>query len=210
MLINGRFPGPTLIASEFFRHPLRLTISYDFLDWGDTLVINVKNSLQHNGTGIHWHGIRQLNSVQADGVPGITECPIAPGETKVYKFKATQFGTTWYHSHWSAQYGEGVVGTLIINGPATANYDVDLGTLPISDWYYKPLFELNERAQHSTTGPPPGNNILVNGTHINADGGGNYFKMTVTKGKKYRIRLINISVDQVWHVTMVSCMNTCR
>jgi FtsP/CotA-like multicopper oxidase with cupredoxin domain len=185
MLINKQFPGPTIIAN-----------------WGDTLVIHVKNSLQHNGTGIHWHGIRQLNSVQADGVPGITECPIAPGETKTYVFKATQFGTTWYHSHWSAQYGEGVVGTMIINGPATANYDVDLGTLPITDWYYKPLFELNEQAQHSTTGPPPANNLLVNGSHVNANGGGNYTKINVTKGKKYRIRLINTSVDTTFHVSM--------
>jgi hypothetical protein len=92
-----RFPGPLIRAT-----------------WGDTLVVNVKNELQHNGTGIHWHGLRQLNSCQHDGVPGITECPIAPGKTRQYVFKLTQFGTTWYHSHWSAQYGEGVVGTIII------------------------------------------------------------------------------------------------
>lgn len=91
------FPGPTIRAS-----------------WGDTLIINVKNELQDNGTGIHWHGIRQLNSCQHDGVPGVTECPIAPGKTRQYRFKCTQFGTTWYHSHWSAQYAEGVVGTVII------------------------------------------------------------------------------------------------
>lgn len=92
-----RFPGPLIRAT-----------------WGDTLVINVKNELQHNGTGIHWHGLRQLNSCQHDGVPGVTECPIAPGKTRQYVFKCTQFGTSWYHSHWSAQYGEGVVGTIII------------------------------------------------------------------------------------------------
>ena len=137
----------------------------------------------------------------------MSECPIAPGETKTYVFKCTQFGTSWYHSHWSAQYGEGVVGTIIINGPATANYDVDLGVLPLTDWYYRPLFELNEQAQHSTTGPPAANNLLVNGTHINANGGGSYAKINVTKGKKYRIRIINTSVDQVFHVSMVSCIN---
>ncbi|KAF2189541.1 multicopper oxidase [Zopfia rhizophila CBS 207.26] len=183
MLINNQYPGPVLRAK-----------------WGDTLVINVKNSLHDNGTGIHWHGVRQLNSCQHDGVGGVTECPIAPGETRQYVFKCTQFGTTWYHSHWSAQYGEGVVGTLIIDGPATANYDVDLGTLPITDWFYKPVFELNERAQHS--GPPLPDNILVNGTHVNGNGGGSYFKMTVTKGKRYRIRLINTSVDSVFHVSI--------
>lgn len=162
MLINGQYPGPTIRAK-----------------WGDFLVINVKNNLQDNGTGIHWHGVRQLNSCQQDGVPGITECPIAPGKTRQYRFQATQFGTSWYHSHWSAQYGDGVVGPMIIEGPATANYDEDLGALPITDWFYTPVFTLNEVAQHSLTGPPAADNILVNGTHKNPNGGGSYAKMTV-------------------------------
>ncbi|KAJ4380695.1 laccase, multicopper oxidase, benzenediol:oxygen oxidorectuctase [Didymella sp. IMI 355093] len=184
-LINNQYPGPTIRAK-----------------WGDTIVVNVKNSMQYNGTGIHWHGIRQLNSCQQDGVPGITECPIAPGKTRQYRFKATQFGTTWYHSHWSAQYGDGVLGTMIIDGPATANYDEDLGVLPITDYYYTPAFTLNEVAQHSQLGPPLPNNILVNGTHVSPNGGGRYAKMTVTKGKKYRIRIINTSVDSTFSVSL--------
>ncbi|KAF1831516.1 hypothetical protein BDW02DRAFT_505119 [Decorospora gaudefroyi] len=186
MLINGQYPGPLVRAK-----------------WGDTIVINVKNNLQHNGTGIHWHGIRQLNSCQDDGVPGVTECPIAPGRTRQYKFKATQFGTSWYHSHFSAQYGDGVVGTMIIDGPATANYDYDLGVLPITDWYYTPAFTVNEQAQHSLRGPPPPDNILVNGTHINAaNDNGEYARMNVVKGKKYRIRLVNTAVDTTFSVSL--------
>lgn len=42
--------------------------------------------------------------------------------------------TSWYHSHYSAQYGDGVVGPIVIAGPATSNYDVDLGAMPINDW----------------------------------------------------------------------------
>lgn len=183
-LINGQYPGPTIRAK-----------------WGDTVVINVKNNLQDNGTGIHWHGIRQLNSCQQDGVPGVTECPIAPGKTRQYRFRATQFGTTWYHSHWSAQYGDGVVGTMIIDGPATVNYDEDLGVLPLTDYYYTEAFTLNEVAQHAQRGPPSPNNILVNGTHVSASGG-KYAKMTVTKGKKYRIRIINTSVDSTFSVSL--------
>ena len=68
-------------------------------------------------------------------VIGVTECPLAPGESKVYSFKATQYGTSWYHSHYryfvsllswlvlshpSAQYGDGVWGAIVINGPASA------------------------------------------------------------------------------------------
>jgi FtsP/CotA-like multicopper oxidase with cupredoxin domain len=162
MLVNGVYPGPLIRAK-----------------WGDTVIVNVKNNLQDNGTGIHWHGIRQLNSCQHDGVPGVTECPIAPGKTRQYKFLATQFGTTWYHSHWSAQYGDGVLGPLIIDGPATENYDEDLGALPLTDWYYPPAFTLNEVAQHS--GPPTPDNILVNGTHVSGPGIGNYAKMNVVK-----------------------------
>jgi FtsP/CotA-like multicopper oxidase with cupredoxin domain len=163
-LINGQYPGPTIRAK-----------------WGDTLVINVQNSLQDNGTGLHFHGVRQYLSNQHDGVPGVTECPIAPGKSRQYRFRVTQFGTSWYHSHFSAQYGDGVSGPIIFEGPATANYDVDLGALPITDWYYTPVWTLNEVAQHSTRGPPVPDNILVNGTHANAKGGGSYAKMTVTK-----------------------------
>ena len=50
--------------------------------------------------------------------------PLAPGQTKTYTFKCTQFGTTWYHSHFSAQYGDGVMGPIVINGPTSANYDI--------------------------------------------------------------------------------------
>jgi FtsP/CotA-like multicopper oxidase with cupredoxin domain len=182
MLINGQYPGPVIRAK-----------------WGDWIVVNVKNNLQHNGTGIHWHGVRQLNSCQHDGVPGVTECPIAPGKTRQYRFRATQFGTSWYHSHWSAQYGDGVLGTMIIDGPATSNYDEDLGTLPLTDWYYPAAFTLNEVAQHS--GPPTADNILVNGTHVSPNGG-SYAKMNVVKGKKYRIRIINTSVDSYFSVSM--------
>ncbi|KAF2175846.1 multicopper oxidase, partial [Zopfia rhizophila CBS 207.26] len=55
--INGTVPGPTIIA-----------------DWGDTVVIHVTNSMENNGTGIHFHGIRQNYTNQMDGVPSITQC----------------------------------------------------------------------------------------------------------------------------------------
>lgn len=91
---------------------------------------------------------------------------------------------------------------MIIEGPATANYDVDLGALPITDWYYTPAFTLNEVAQHSQRGPPTPDNILVNGTHKSGPTQGSYAKMNVVKGKKYRIRIINTSVDSYFTVSM--------
>jgi FtsP/CotA-like multicopper oxidase with cupredoxin domain len=184
-LINGQYPGPTIRAN-----------------WGDTVVVNVKNSLQHNGTGLHFHGIRQLNTNQNDGVPGVTECPIAPGKSRTYTFKCTQFGTSWYHSHWSAQYGDGVLGAIQIDGPSTENYDVDLGTLPLSDYYYTPAFEVNEQAQHDAQGAPTPDNIVVNGTHVNQkNNNGKYARISIKKGKSYLLRLINTAVDSTFHVS---------
>lgn len=62
LLINGTLPGPTLEAN-----------------WGDTVVVHVTNMMQNNGSTIHWHGVRQNWTNQADGVPSITQCPIAVG-----------------------------------------------------------------------------------------------------------------------------------
>lgn len=161
--------------------------------------VTLKNSLQANGTGIHWHGIRQLNSCPQDGVPGVTECPLAPGDSKTYTFQATQFGTTWYHSHFSAQYGDGAFGAIVINGPASANYDIDLGPYMVNDYYYETAWKVGIQAHNnlqSGQAPPNADTILINGTNKNANGGGAYSKFTnLVKGKKYRLRLINTSAD---------------
>jgi FtsP/CotA-like multicopper oxidase with cupredoxin domain len=77
------------------------------------------------------HSSEEKNRV----ITNISTGAIAPGDTKNYIFKATEYGTSWYHSHFSGQYGDGVIGTIQINGPATANYDIDLGTYTLSDWY---------------------------------------------------------------------------
>ncbi|KAF2005811.1 multicopper oxidase [Amniculicola lignicola CBS 123094] len=187
MLINNQYPGPTITAN-----------------WGDTLRITVRNQLQHNGTSMHWHGLRQLNSNIEDGANGVTECALAPGDSKVYQFKATEYGSSWYHSHFSNQYGDGVVGTIQINGPATANYDTDLGTYTLTDWYYITAFQAGARAFNGGLGgpPPTGDNILVNGTNKNANGGGAYNKVSIQAGKKYRLRIVNTAIDATFRVSL--------
>jgi FtsP/CotA-like multicopper oxidase with cupredoxin domain len=82
LCVNEQYPGPTIYAN-----------------WGDWIEVSVTNRLQDNGTTLHWHGQRQYYTNAEDGVPGVTECPIAPGHTKVYRWQATQHGTSWYHSH---------------------------------------------------------------------------------------------------------------
>ncbi|KAE8441574.1 laccase, multicopper oxidase, benzenediol:oxygen oxidorectuctase [Mollisiaceae sp. DMI_Dod_QoI] len=185
LTFNGTSPGPAIIA-----------------DWGDNLVIHVTNNLEVNGTSIHWHGIRQLNNTEYDGVPGVTQCPIAPGQTFTYKFQATQYGSTWYHSHFTQQYGDGLLGPLIINGPATADYDEDLGMLFLSDWSHIPASELWDTARQGA--PPTLETGLINGTNTwdctgstdaNCVGGGNKFQAVFESGKKYRIRIINSAIE---------------
>ncbi|ERS96778.1 laccase precursor [Sporothrix schenckii 1099-18] len=177
MLINGTLPGPVISA-----------------DWGDTLSITVINNLKTNGTSMHWHGIRQLNTNLQDGVNGVTECPIPPGHSRVYTFLATQYGSSWYHSHFSAQYGNGVVGTIQINGPASLPYDIDLGVFPVSDYYYHTSDYLVDYTKNN--GPPNSNNVLFNGTNVHpVTGNGKYANVTLTPGKRHLLRIINISVE---------------
>lgn len=179
--INGSIPGPTIIA-----------------DWGDNVVVHVTNNLSVNGSTIHFHGMRQNYTNQNDGVPALTQCPIAFGTTYTYKWRATQYGSSWYHSHVGLQAWEGVAGGIIINGPATANYDVDKGTVLLSDWGHTTVDEQYQFAQ--TTGPPTMDTGLINGTNVfGADGASNQtgkrFSTSVTAGTSYRFRLVNSAID---------------
>ncbi|KAH7348341.1 multicopper oxidase [Rhexocercosporidium sp. MPI-PUGE-AT-0058] len=194
LVINKQYPGPVITA-----------------DWGDMLEIDVTNSMQDNGTSIHWHGFTQVGSGTEDGVNGVTECPIPPGSTRRYSFRATQYGTTWYHSHFSHQYGDGIVGTMQINGPASADYDIDdLGPIAITDFYYESMWKLGRVADGTTPipgkfGPPSASNGLINGANMNvAKTAGHYFNTTLIPGKRYRLRLVNTAVDNAFMVSLDS------
>jgi FtsP/CotA-like multicopper oxidase with cupredoxin domain len=79
---------------------------------------------------------------EMDGVPGISQCPIAPGHSMTYRFHADLYGTSWWHSHYSAQTTDGVYGALVIHGPKNVDYDIDLGPVFVSDYYRKPSEEV--------------------------------------------------------------------
>ncbi|KAH8899914.1 hypothetical protein GQ53DRAFT_869150 [Thozetella sp. PMI_491] len=195
MLINNQFPGPVIQA-----------------DWGDTINVTIINSLKTNGTSFHWHGLRQLNNNIADGSNGVTECPIPPGGQKTYSFLAAQYGTSWYHSHYSSQYANGLVGSILINGPASLPYDIDLGVFPIADWYYGAADSLLSMVSNPDNpfqpgvpgAPPPSDNIFFNGSNVNPFGsGGSYSRVKVTPGKRHRLRLINTSVENTFTISIV-------
>ncbi|EPQ65769.1 Bgt-1212 [Blumeria graminis f. sp. tritici] len=173
--VNGSVPGPTIVA-----------------DWGDTVVVHVTNFLENNGTSIHWHGVRQNMTNYMDGVPAITQCPIALGHSFTYRWRASQYGSSWYHSHFAVQAWDGIFGGIQINGPATANYDEDKGVLILSDWSHKtaPVLAL----ESAISGPPPQTNGLINGTNV-FNGTGSRFETNFVAGTSYRLRLINSAAD---------------
>jgi len=148
--------------------------------------------MQDNATTIHWHGIRQIGSNDQDGVPGITECGIAPGSSRTYTWHASTYGTGWYHGHTMAQFGGGIRGPLIIHGPATADYDLDLGHIMIEDVYERPMMEIAARAARTAGAPPVAINYLLNGKNMSPDGTkGENPKWILKDGKKHLIRIIN-------------------
>ena len=117
IVVNDAFPGPEIEAN-----------------WGDWIEVNVVNNLDNEGTTIHWHGLLHKTTPWFDGVPSVHQCPIAPGKNFTYRFRADQYGTSWWHSHYSAQYTAGAYGPIIIHGPQNSGYDDDLGPVILSDW----------------------------------------------------------------------------
>ncbi|KAL4803270.1 laccase-1 [Aspergillus unguis] len=93
---NGAYPGPDLIWDE-----------------GDDIEVLVVNELPFNTT-VHWHGLEMRETPEADGVPGLSQRPIEPGGTYVYRFKAYPAGTFWYHSHYKGLMQDGQVGSMYI------------------------------------------------------------------------------------------------
>ena len=113
---NGKLQAPTLYFTE-----------------GDTAEIYLHNQLKEN-TGLHWHGVILPNEM--DGVPYLTTKEVKPGETHLYKFKISQNGTYWYHSHEGLQEQIGMNGILVFNkrnGEPTNEFAADLPVL-LGEW----------------------------------------------------------------------------
>jgi FtsP/CotA-like multicopper oxidase with cupredoxin domain len=118
--VNGQIPMPTMTFTQ-----------------GDTAEIHVYNELKES-TSLHWHGLILPN--KEDGVPYLTQMPIEPGTTHVYRFPIAQNGTHWYHSHSGLQEQIGMYGSMILNkrqdDPTFRKGIDDLPTIPvvISEW----------------------------------------------------------------------------
>lgn len=93
-----------------------------------------------------------------DGVPGITQCPIAPDDYFVYEFNVTQYGYHLYHSHYSVQYADGLLGPATFHGPTSGDWDEPRAPILMSDWFHNSAFQV---VHGKASGYPT---ALLNGT----------------------------------------------
>jgi FtsP/CotA-like multicopper oxidase with cupredoxin domain len=171
---NRQVPGPTL--------RIRL---------GETLRVKFTNHLEQPTT-IHWHGLRIPNAM--DGVPGVTQPPVEPGETFVYEFTPKDAGTFWFHPHLhsSEQVERGLFGVLVVEDREPLPYSQDLVWV-LDDWLLTPEGEIspefNTRHDLAHDGRW-GNVVTVNGTRNPT--------IHVKAGERIRLRLINVANGRVF------------
>jgi FtsP/CotA-like multicopper oxidase with cupredoxin domain len=111
---NGSAPGPEIRVKK-----------------GEKVKVTLKNELKAP-VSIHWHGYPVPNNM--DGIPGVTQDAVMPGESFTYEFTADIPGTYWYHSHQDSvnQLDRGLYGALVVEDPAE-QYDKDY-TLMLDEW----------------------------------------------------------------------------
>jgi len=163
---NGTVPGPMIRVTE-----------------GDQIRVVVKNELP-DPTTIHWHGVEVPNAM--DGVPGVTQNPIQPGETFTYEFIAKPAGTFMYHSHFEGdiQVGAGLYAPMIIDPKEPeANPPAVDKVLMISEWLQR---DGQTFAAMPMSGMEP-NFFTLNGKAFPATE-----EITVKKGERVRLRFIGI------------------
>jgi FtsP/CotA-like multicopper oxidase with cupredoxin domain len=95
--LNGTSPGPALRVRQ-----------------GDLVQVRLTNESVPDGVTLHWHGVDVPNA--ADGVAGVTQDAVRPGEAFTYRFVADRAGTYWYHAHQLSheQVRRGLLGALVV------------------------------------------------------------------------------------------------
>ena len=162
---NGSAPGPTIHANE-----------------GDRIRIVFDNHLPEP-TGIHWHGLEL--PIEMDGVPGVGQKPVMPGERFTYEFTLHQHGTFFYHPHFAMQEMVGMLGGFIIY-PKTAY-------TPHCDRDY--LIALQEYAVLPNSTIPNSMNMEFNWLTFNGKAGPASTPLIIRQGDRVRVRFINMGMD---------------
>ena len=171
---NGTVPGPEIRVRQ-----------------GERLRITVENRLAEETT-VHWHGVRVPNAM--DGVPHLTQQPIAPGETFVYEFDVPDAGTYWYHPHQRSfeQVGRGLYGPLIVEEREPIQVDRDV-TWVLDDWRLLPDAQISDdfgNFMDASHNGRVGNTVTVNGRILET--------FAVRAGERMRLRLINAANARIF------------
>ncbi|WP_245319648.1 multicopper oxidase family protein [Mesorhizobium temperatum] len=170
---DGTVPGPTLRLRQ--HEPVRIT---------------VENGLDEDTT-VHWHGIRLPNAM--DGVPGLTQPPIKPGQSFVYEFTPPDAGTFWYHPHADSlvQLGRGLAGALIVEEREPVSVDRELLWL-LQDWRLTKDGQIAPgfgNMMDAAMSGRVGNVVTING--------GPPADQKVRVGERVRLRLANASLARI-------------
>ncbi len=145
-----------------------------------------------------------------DGVNGVTQCPIAPQDYMIYEFKISQYGSSWYHSHYSVQYADGAAGPMTLHGPSSAEWDEAISPpLTVTDWDHNTawLAVLEGQAAPDILLNGRGNITKFSGTP-NTTTIPNSYSITFAKpqsgvpNKKYLLRIINTSFLRAYAISI--------
>jgi FtsP/CotA-like multicopper oxidase with cupredoxin domain len=158
---------------------------------GDRLRVVVENRLPQETT-VHWHGVRVPNAM--DGVPHLTQEPIAPGQTFVYEFDCHDAGTFWYHPHARSfeQVERGLAGALIVEERDPIKVDRDLVWM-LDDWRLSPDARITEdfgSMMDASHAGRLGNTVTINGRIPE--------RFEVRAGERIRLRLINAANARIF------------
>jgi manganese oxidase len=162
---NGSSPGPTIQVTQ-----------------GDRVRIHVENALPES-TSMHWHGLEV--PIDQDGVPFISQKPIAPGETFTYEFTVHQEGTFFYHAHSAMQEMIGLLGMFIAHPqtPHTPHVDHDFGIV-LQEWAVLPNNSVPNTA-----------NMEFNWLTMNGVAAPMTTPLIVRLGSRVRLRFVNLGMD---------------
>lgn len=171
---DGRAPGPEIRVKQ-----------------GERVRIAVANGLPEETT-VHWHGLRVPNAM--DGVPHLTQPPIAPGGRFEYEFDADDAGTYWYHPHARSheQVARGLYGAFVVEERERVAVDRD-ATWVLADWRlqqdaslrtdFRLMFDVTHAGRI-------GNTVTVNGVVPES--------FDVRAGERLRLRLVNAAVARIF------------
>jgi FtsP/CotA-like multicopper oxidase with cupredoxin domain len=172
---------------------------------GDVLEARLINHLPAD-TSVHWHGPAVRNDM--DGVPGLTQAPVPPGQEFVYRFTVPTPGTHWFHPHTGIQLDRGLYAPLIVEDPEEPGaYDTEW-VVVLDDWLDgtgatpdQALTDLRRRSGHMMSGMAGGDvtypHYLINGRIPAAP-----VTFTAQPRQRVRIRFVNAGADTAFRVAL--------